>query len=41
MMPQSITDALEAGLFGLILFALALPFLVIYWCWKATTRHDY
>lgn len=40
MMPQTITDALELGLFGLILFIVCLPFLVIYWVWKAATEYD-
>lgn len=41
MMPQSITDALEAGLFGLIVFVILLPFLLIYWTVKALKAHDY
>lgn len=41
MMPQSITDALEAGLLGLLLFVVLLPFLVVYWIYKGVTSHDY
>lgn len=41
MMPQSITDALEFGLFGVLMFVVLLPFLLIYWVWKGLTAHDY
>jgi hypothetical protein len=41
MIPQSLTDALELGLLGVLLFLVLLPVLVVYWIWKGVTAHDY
>jgi flagellar biogenesis protein FliO len=41
MSPRQLEEQLELGLLALALIIILLPFLALWWLWKALRQHDY